>query len=104
MNEISVDELKKLIDSKTKLTILDVREESELNKGIIRGSIWVPMGQIPDRLAELPKKDKIVVYCRSGGRSGRIAEFLEHQGFVDVSNLDGGILAWKKIDPKIIAY
>ena len=104
MNELSVDELKKLLDSKTQLTILDVREESELDKGIIRGSIWIPMGQVPDRLEELEKKDKIVVYCRSGGRSGRIAEYLDSQGFCDVSNLDGGILAWKKIDPKIILY
>ncbi len=60
---------------------------------------------MPQRLAEIPRDREIVVQCRSGARSQRIAEFLMQSGYTQVSNLAGGILAWAdEIDPKMQKY
>ena len=58
-----------------------------------------------DRLAELDRDQPLVVMCRSGARSLRVAQFLEQRGFARVSNLSGGILAWgERIDPMLRPY
>ncbi len=60
---------------------------------------------MPQRLAEIDRNREIVVQCRSGSRSQRIAEFLAQQGYANVKNLAGGILAWAdQIDPKVQKY
>jgi rhodanese-related sulfurtransferase len=63
------------------------------------------MNEVPDRLAELDPGQPLVVMCRSGGRSLRVAQYLEQRGFARVSNLTGGILAWgERIDPSLRPY
>jgi rhodanese-related sulfurtransferase len=65
----------------------------------------IPMGEIPGRLAELDPHQEIVVMCRSGGRSMQVAQFLARNGFANVANLTGGILAWSRdVDPSVRAY
>ena len=60
---------------------------------------------MPQRLAEIDRDREVVVHCRSGARSQRIAEFLKQNGYPQVSNLAGGILAWSdEIDPKVQKY
>ena len=63
------------------------------------------MNEIPERLDELDKSKMIIVQCKSGKRSARVCEFLQHNNFMNVKNLTGGILAWaKEIDPSITVF
>jgi sulfur-carrier protein adenylyltransferase/sulfurtransferase len=102
--QISVQELKQKIDAHESVFLLDVREPYEVQIATIGGTL-IPQNEVPSRLAEIPRDREIVVQCRSGARSQRIAEFLTQQGYSDVKNLAGGILAWADhIDPKIQKY
>lgn len=103
--DVTVSELSEKLKRGDDFVLLDVREPHELDICRIAGSMHIPMGQVPDRLSELDKTKEIVVQCRSGGRSGQVAEFLRGQGYSDVHNLAGGILAWAdEIDPSMTKY
>jgi sulfur-carrier protein adenylyltransferase/sulfurtransferase len=88
------------------MTLLDVREEWEVRLSPAPSEfLHIPMGQIPERSGELDPAAEIVVMCRSGGRSTEVARYLQRSGFRNVSNLQGGILAWARdADPKIPVY
>ena len=75
--------------------LLDVREQHEYDAGHIPNITLIPMGDIPARIAELPTDKEIIVTCRSGNRSGQITNYLREQGFTNVHNMEGGILAWE---------
>jgi rhodanese-related sulfurtransferase len=98
MENITSEELKKRIDSGEALHIVDVREPHEHEEFNI-GGILVPLGDIRamqvDELEDL-KEEEVIVYCRSGGRSGQAAMILETMGFSNVKNLTGGVLAWQE--------
>ena len=74
--------------------LLDCRELVELSLARIDGAVHIPMGEIPDRLAELDATREIVVFCHHGIRSAQVAAFLRQQGFASVRNMAGGIDAW----------
>jgi adenylyltransferase/sulfurtransferase len=102
--QMTVQELKQRRDLGEDLFVLDVREPYEYQIANIGGTL-IPQGEVPQRLAEIDRNREIVVQCRSGSRSQRIAEFLAQQGYPNVKNLAGGILAWADaIDPKITKY
>jgi rhodanese-related sulfurtransferase len=85
--------------------LLDVREAAEVAACAIPGSRHIPMGRIPESLAELPRDRLILVQCHHGGRSLRVTQFLRANGFTQVSNVAGGIDAWsQQIDPTIPRY
>ncbi len=85
--------------------MIDVREKSELEIASLPDVRHIPMGEIPARLSELDPHQEIVVMCRSGGRSMQVAQFLARNGFENVANLTGGILAWSRdVDPSVRAY
>jgi rhodanese-related sulfurtransferase len=73
--------------------ILDVREAEEWAAGHVDGATHVPLGEVPQRLGELPDADPLYVICRSGNRSGRAVAWLGRQGFETV-NVSGGMRAW----------
>lgn len=73
---------------------LDVREAEEWREGHIPGAVWIPLGELPQRLEELPRDREIIAVCRSGGRSAMATRFLLAAGFRAV-NLRGGMLEWK---------
>jgi rhodanese-related sulfurtransferase len=73
--------------------LVDVREPDEWAAGRVEGSTWIPMGEIGARQDELPADAPIVVICRSGQRSGKVAQALSLAGY-DAVNLGGGIKAW----------
>lgn len=79
------------------ILLLDVREPDEYTAGHIPGITLIPMGEIPGRLSELPTDKPIIVTCRTGNRSGQVVEFLRGQGFTNVHNMDGGIVAWIEV-------
>ncbi len=106
IEEITPQEFLERRAAGTEMTLLDVREDWETQLAPAPAElVHIPMGQIPDRLSELDPSRKTVVICRSGGRSLEVARFLAAQGFVSVSNLTGGILAWSRnVDPRIPQY
>ena len=77
---------------------IDVREPDEVAAGTLPGTVNIPLGTLPDRLTALDSERRVVVLCRSGGRSTQAAEFLTASGFGDVVNLAGGMLAWDDAD------
>jgi molybdopterin/thiamine biosynthesis adenylyltransferase/rhodanese-related sulfurtransferase len=102
--QMTVKELKARLDAGDNLQLIDVREPYEYQIAQIGGKL-IPQNDVPNRLAEIDRDRAVVVQCRSGGRSQRIAEFLKQAGYPNVSNLAGGILAWSdEIDPKIAKY
>jgi len=74
--------------------LIDVREPDEVAGGTLPGAGNIPLGDLPGRVGELDPSRRVVLLCRSGGRSGQAAEFLAGSGFGDVVNLTGGMLAW----------
>jgi len=104
--QISVEELKRKLDAKEDIFVLDVREPHEYPIANL-GAPLIPVGQIEARIGELAaQKDReIVVHCRSGARSQKAALALKQAGFKHVTNLSGGILAWaERIDPTMPKY
>src|SRR6185369_11404200 len=99
-----VEDLKERIDAGTAPFLLDVREPNEYAICNL-GAFLIPLNDLPRRLAELDPQRETVVHCRSGSRSAMAVEFLLANGFKDVKNLAGGILAWSaKIDPSMPQY
>ena len=102
---VSVQELKSMLDQRAKFLLLDVREPYEYETAHISGSKLVPLGQLAQRLDELPRSEKIVIHCKSGARSARAVKQLQGAGFNNVWNVEGGISAWSdKIDPSVPKY
>lgn len=103
MADISVTELKARLDRGEAPLLIDVREDMERNVSNI-GGLHIPMGVLPTQLDELAqyKNQEVIVYCRSGGRSGAAVAFLQQQGFGNARNMTGGMRAWQAdIDPSI---
>jgi NADPH-dependent 2,4-dienoyl-CoA reductase/sulfur reductase-like enzyme/rhodanese-related sulfurtransferase len=84
----------KLQTSKENFQVLDVREEDEVKRKKIADAIWVPYGELKKRLGELDKGKEIAVHCESGLRSYKACLKLQHEGFKNVKNIDGGMLCW----------
>jgi adenylyltransferase/sulfurtransferase len=105
MPSITVRELDERIRRGEPLTLLDVREIYEHEIAQIDGGKLIPLGELPQRLAELPRDGRIAVYCHAGVRSAHAAELLQREGFADVYNVEGGIDAWsREIDPTVARY
>ncbi|MHB8214756.1 MAG: molybdopterin-synthase adenylyltransferase MoeB [Candidatus Sulfotelmatobacter sp.] len=102
--EIQVEELKRRLDAKEDLFVLDVREPHEYQICNIGGHL-IPLNDLPKRVNELDSSREIVVHCKMGGRSAKAVEFLRQAGFKKVHNLTGGINAWaERVDPKVPKY
>lgn len=94
MKTIDVLELREQLEQNPDLKLVDVREPLELlETGHIGNAINIPLATLPDSLEQLSKTEDYIIYCRSGGRSGRAVAFLNEQGF-QCKNLTGGMLAW----------
>ena len=105
IKSVTVEQLKRMIDEKEDFQLIDVREKQEKDFADIGGEL-IPMGVVLLHTEKITKDKKVVVYCRSGNRSGRIiAELQRRFGYTNLYNLAGGILAWSdKIDPSIRKY
>ena len=97
MSDITVQELKKRLDAGDQsFVFIDVREPYEYHEFNL-GAQLIPLGNIPNAIADFEehKADEIVVHCRSGARSGQAKMFMMQNGFTNVRNLEGGVLAWQ---------
>jgi len=104
--QISVEELKRKLDAKENVFVLDVREPHEYPIANL-GAPLIPLGELEKRVGELAaQRDReVVVHCRSGARSQKAALILKNAGFKNVENLAGGVLAWAdKIDTTMPKY
>ena len=105
MKEKTVSQLKAMLDDKENFQLIDVREPHEYDICNL-GAILIPMGDIADHLADIARDKPVIVHCRSGKRSATIIQFLEEsQGFDNLYNLRGGIIAWAdEIDISMVKY
>ncbi|WP_421829639.1 rhodanese-like domain-containing protein [Larkinella sp.] len=99
--DITVQELKERLDKGEKINLIDVREEYEFDEDNLGGKLY-PLGSLPSQIDELEdlQDEEIIIHCRSGARSGRAQQFLEQNGFSNVRNLIGGILAYREYERK----
>ena len=97
-NDITVEELNKLIDSGETFHFYDVRNQDEYEEDNL-GAILIPLGELPSRIDELEplKSEHIYIHCRSGARSDRAKQYLEMEGFENVHNVLGGIMAFRNL-------
>ena len=104
--ELTPEEVHELLRTRPDtVVLLDIREPSERRAAAILPSIHIPMQQLGDRLADIPRDRQVIVYCHMGGRSSMVAGFLEAAGFPDVANLEGGIDGWSlRVDPDVARY
>lgn len=105
MKEVTVQELKELMDSGADFQLIDVREPHEYDICNLNGEL-IPMSDIPNNVDKISRDKKVVLHCRSGKRSGDMLLWLEkNHGFTNLYNLKGGVLAWaREIDPEFPTY
>ena len=104
MKEISVLELKNKIDKGEDFQLIDVREDFEYEMSNL-GGLSIPLGGILIEADKIDKNKPVIVMCRSGKRSMAAIMQLEAQGYTNLTNLKGGILAWAdEVDPTINVY
>ncbi len=96
--DVTKAEANGLIAKKKNLVFLDVRTDEEIAKGHINGAVKIDFyqGNFKEELNKLDKNTPYLVYCRSGGRSGKTLKIMQNQGFVEAYNLLGGYSEWKE--------
>ena len=87
------------------ITVLDVREPAEFATGVIQGAVLIPLGQVEKRIGELDglKDRPMLVVCGSGGRSAQAIKVLSKYGFTKLTNIKGGMNAWRKAKLPVVA-
>ncbi|MFJ8196469.1 rhodanese-like domain-containing protein [Streptomyces sp. NPDC096152] len=93
-SRLTVDELRRLLESDEPPLVLDVRNAGEREAGFIDGSLHIPLAELARRIDEIPAGRPLVVHCAGGHRSSIAASLLRHKGRADVSDLLGGYAAW----------
>ena len=105
--EVGVQDVKSMLDAGEDFVLLDCRRPDEHEFARIGGESFVPMDELPDRVAELgeDRDRKIVVYCHHGSRSLMVARWLRHQGWTRAQSMRGGIDQWSvEINPSLPRY
>ena len=91
---ISVDELQRRLHREPPPFLLDVREPWEYGRGHIAGAYLIPLGELEERVAEVPADRPVLAICHVGQRSLLAAVFLRQRGYSQVTNVEGGIAGW----------
>ena len=102
--EVDLDQAKALVDA-GQVYLLDIREPDEAEICQIQGSAFIPMGEVPLRVNEIPQDKPVIAYCHHGARSLRVAHFLRSKGFEGCCSMRGGIDKWAvRFDPGMQRY
>lgn len=102
--ETTVEELKKMMDDGVDFQLVDVRESFEYDHSHLNG-VHIPLADVVLDVAKIEKDKPVIIHCRSGKRSAQAIMLLQREGFTNLSNLKGGILAWKEeIDSSLDVY
>ncbi len=98
IKEIDVQELKDKLDNKDKFVFIDCREQEEWDDAHIEGATLLPLSSFQEGYEKIltDKNAEIVIQCRSGKRSMNACMFLLSKGYTNLSNLEGGIIAWSE--------
>ena len=91
---IDVGQLRQRLQAEPAPYVLDVREPWEYQEGHVPGAQLIPLGELEQRVNEVPRDRPILAICHSGQRSLAAAGYLQHLGYNSVSNVDGGTAAW----------
>lgn len=103
--QIEPEDLASMRQAGADVAVLDVREPWEVQICLIPGSLAVPLGRLPEALAQLPSDRPLVVVCHHGARSMQAVAWLRGNGFDNATNLRGGIDAWaRRIEPTMATY
>ena len=98
--ELEPSKLEAMMQDDSPCVLVDVREPGEYEISRIPGSVLIPLGELPSRLAELNPEATIIVHCHSGSRSAKACAILKEAGFKNAVNLHGGIMEWMKLDDR----
>ncbi|HEX6594468.1 MAG TPA: rhodanese-like domain-containing protein [Bacillota bacterium] len=93
VQDLTSEEVQRLLQIDDNLEIIDVREQEEVKQGTIENAKHIPLGEIPFVLNKLPKNKHYIIICRSGRRSMMAAQYMNEKGY-QASNLKGGMLEW----------
>ncbi|MDN7244144.1 rhodanese-like domain-containing protein [Planococcus shenhongbingii] len=93
MKSITTDDLLEIVENGQEIQLIDVREYEEVAYGMVPGAKHIPLGQLPERIAELESAEPVHVICKAGGRSAMACDFLEANGMATV-NVEGGMMNW----------
>jgi len=98
MQDITVEELKTRIDNGEKLNLIDVREQWEFDEYNI-GAMLIPLGYLQGKIDDIEdwKNEEVIIHCKSGMRSAAAKSFMLQNGFTNVKNLIGGVLAYQAL-------
>jgi rhodanese-related sulfurtransferase len=94
LTTVSVRDLQSALAQNPAPTLIDVREPVEYADGHVEGALLMPLANVVQLAADLPKDEPVYVFCRTGNRSLQASQALVAAGFEDVRNVDGGIVAW----------
>src|SRR5512145_51572 len=102
VDHIDLVELRRLQQA-APVTLVDVRTDAEVARGVIAGAVHIPLHLLPTRYGELDPGGEVVVYCQSGGRSAQACAWLSAKGYARVHNLAGGVGAWLREGQPLVA-
>ena len=91
---VSVQEAAEMQGDDVGALIIDVREPNEYAQLRAKGAVLLPLGRLNNRVKDLPRDRELLLMCRTGGRSQNATQFLAANGFENVTNINGGIVAW----------
>jgi len=97
LDNVTPEDVKRMMDDKTNIVLLDVRTPRETARGVIKGAKLIPVRDLQARAGELPKDKDIIVYCAVGNRSAAATRFLNNMGFDRAKNMTGGYEKWKRL-------
>ena len=103
IKELDAATLKAYLDEGKNIRLLDVRSIAEMGAGMIPNAEKLPLHTLPVRLNEIENGDMCILYCRSGARSAQGVGFMAAQGFDNVYNLRGGVMAWQQNGFSLVA-
>ena len=97
VSSVSVDILKKAMDTKEDFILLDVRTIDEYQRGHIAQSVHIPLDQLPQKIMKIVpnKSEKVYVYCLSGSRSAVAVDWMTKQGYTNTHDVSHGLMAWR---------
>jgi hydroxyacylglutathione hydrolase len=99
---LTVQELKKRLDSSDEIVLLDVREKSKWDQGHIKGARHIYAGHVERHLGDIPSDRPIGVVCNTGNHASLVASILRREGYREVSNVLGGMAAWQAAGYKLV--
>ena len=91
---VTVQEAAEMSGNDVGALIIDVREPNEYAQIRARGAVLLPLGRLSGRMQDLPRDRELLLMCRTGGRSHNATRYLAANGFENVTNVSGGIVAW----------